>query len=793
MARRINVFYGYPFAPPAIGETIEAATKGLRRHPEIVRNRLRFKPWRDVRASGKHLATTITENIDRSQIFACDLTYLNNNVSFELGYAIGQFKRVFVSVDTSIKDSERRFKRNYSNLVGLGYSPYHNHEQLKEQLLVERPWEELERSVLNTRYRRRPGRRELPTLLYVKPEKSTSSVLGAVEVVRASLFGNSLIIDDPLDNPSPSLDWYAEQLTTADAIIVHLLSTEHEQSETHNIKGSLIAGLAHGLQRPLLMLAHSPHESPVDYAHLMRIHATAESCNRMTENWLSEIGAKLPRRRERRSQEVPREKLELRHMALGQHVAEHERDDLDDYFVETSPYYRALEGPTTVLIGRRGTGKTAILYAIHAELEPSNRDHVTVLNPVGYEMEGLVRVLEEIREFSERGFLIESLWKYLIYSEVALSCEESLNARPVHQSPSPEEREFLTYCESNAELIRLPFSVRLQIAVDSLHGTGRITNAVEQRARISERLHETFIGKLRTHLGSVLADFRQLAILIDNLDGPWTPGANVESLSELIRGLLNVVQDIPRDLRRSTYRLRPVDTRVAVLLRSDIFAFVRPLIPEQDKLPIERVVWDDEGLLLRILNQRLLRNAPNHITESDIWQQLFPPEVAGVGPIDFIMRTTLPRPRDAIFLLREAINNAINRQHDSVQPEDLLDARNQYSEFAFRSVLAEDDPNRRKLEAVLYEFAGAERTVTVQDVMHRMSIAGVEEEHTDWYIDLLCDIGFLGISTVNGFRYSREEGERSMLRAISLRLAAQNGTKETFEINPAFYQVLQIE
>ena len=81
--------------------------------------------------------------------------------------------------------------------------------------------------------------------------------------------------------------------------------------------------------------------------------------------------------------------------------------------------------------------------------------------------------------------------------------------------------------------------------------------------------------------------------------------------------------------------------------------------------------------------------------------------------------------------------------------------------------MAEDDPNRRKLEAVLYEFAGAERTVTVQNVMHRMAIAGVKDEDVNWYIDLLCDIGFLGISTVNEFRYSREEGERSMLREIS--------------------------
>ena len=513
----------------------------------------------------------------------------------------------------------------------------------------------------------------------------------------------------------------------------------------------------------------------------------------MASGWLSDITENLPRRRERRSQEAPSKKLELRHVALGQPVAEHERDELDNYFVETSPFYTALEGPTTVLIGRRGTGKTAILYAIHAHHARLRGNHATILNPVGYEMEGLVRVLEEIRQFSERGFLIESLWKYLVYSEVALSLEEYLNERPLHQPRNSAEDEFLVYCESNAHLIRQPFSVRLQNAINSLEGTGLLSDAVQQRARISERLHATFIRHLLKHLRSALADCRELAILIDNLDGPWTPGANVSTLSELIRGLLNVVQDIPQDLRRTTHGLQPVDARVTVLLRSDIFAFVQPLVAEQDKLPIERVVWDDKGLLLRILNQRLLRNAPNHMTESDVWEQLFPREVVGVGPIDFILRTTLPRPRDVIYLLRAAINNAINRQHDSVHPDDLLDARDQYSEFAFRSVLAEDDPKRSKLEAVLYEFAGAERTVSIQDVMRRMACAGVEYEDTDWYIDLLCDIGFLGISTVTGFQYPREEGKRSILREVSTRLAARKGTKETFEINPAFYQVLQIE
>ena len=548
--RRTNIFYGYPSQPPTIGEAINAAIGDLKERQDISVNRLRFRPWPTLRASGKVLAQAVIDNIDRCDVFACDLTYPNDNVSFELGYAIGKFKRIFVSLDTSIEQSVRLFKRNYINLVGLGYSSYENHRDLADALVHERPWDDTASSVLSKRYRQPLARPELPTLFYVKPEINSPSVIRTVELLKASRFGETLIIDDPRDNPSASLDWYAEQLATADAVVIHLLSREHSHNSAHNLKASLIAGLAVGLKRPLLMLAHSPYESPVDYAHLLKVHETAESCIQITSNWLDEVTANLPHRRPRRPREASRTNLELRHVSLGQPVAEHERDNLDNYFVETVPYFRALEGPTTILIGRRGTGKTAILYALQANLERIRGNHVTILNPVGYELEGLIRVLQDIMHSSERGFLIESLWKYLIYSEIALSVEDALLSQPIHQERTPSETDFLAYCESNSQVIRHPFSVRLDIAVRSLDGISCMPDPIHQRSRISERLHATLLRDLRKHIGSVLASHKRLDILIDNLDSPWSPGAHVTQLAELIRGLLNVVQDIPRDLKR---------------------------------------------------------------------------------------------------------------------------------------------------------------------------------------------------------------------------------------------------
>ena len=166
MARRVRMFYGFPSQPPTVGETIDHAIQELKTHHEITTNRVRFYPWPAIRSSGANLAQTVINRIDSSQIFACDLTYPNHNVSFELGYAIGRFKRLFVSIDTSIESSTRHFRRNYFNLLGLGYSTYENHKQLARALLDEKPWRDMSISVLNQRYRQPFGRPEMPQLMF---------------------------------------------------------------------------------------------------------------------------------------------------------------------------------------------------------------------------------------------------------------------------------------------------------------------------------------------------------------------------------------------------------------------------------------------------------------------------------------------------------------------------------------------------------------------------------------------------------------------------------------------------
>ena len=376
----------------------------------------------------------------------------------------------------------------------------------------------------------------------------------------------------------------------------------------------------------MIMLAHTPYESPIDYDQWLKVHDTAESCVKAAKAWLESVSDQLSHRRPRRQQAVrsTSTRLDLRSLFLGDPVAEHEADRLFEYFVETSSYYQALAGPLTILVGRRGTGKTAILYAIRSEMSKNRDAHVTVIKPIGYETHGLIRVLDEVRHRSERGFLIESLWKYLIYSEIATSVVAAIVSRPTYHLRTPEETAFLDYYERHSPVLSPPFSERIDKAVASLEGVGDISQASEQRLRISENLHNSKINDLRRHLGLVLASKKSLTLLIDGLDEPWGPGEHVGHLAELIAGLLGVSRFIPDDFKRSDDKVKPVEATITVLLRSDIFAFIQHILPEQDKLPIVQVTWNDQELLLRVVEERMLYDAPRERTASAVWEGMFP-------------------------------------------------------------------------------------------------------------------------------------------------------------------------
>ena len=789
------LFYAYPSHPAYVDETIRAAQEDLKKLPEIREQNVRIRLWPDMSISGRVLVSEITKQIDRSVVFACDVTYPNPNVAFELGYAIGSCKRIWLSLDTSIKNAKLDFNRSYTGMLGIGYASYENHVDLTTALRNDHPWTAIDQNLLGDNIRSLTPTSEDPTLLYVMPPFSTGPVVAIREHLERSVFSRSLFLDDPSEISGSALEWYAEKVKLSDVVLVHFLSDQHRQAAYHNVKASWVSGLAHAMQKPLLLLAHIPFAYPTDIQTLLRQHESAQSCIDLFEGWTESF--EIPRRRRRRplhhSRGTP-DRVWLRDIALGEPVAENERYRLDQYFVETSSFSEALSADVSIFVGRKGTGKTASLVALDAEYRRDKRNHVCTVQPVGYEVDGLLRLLAEDWHSAERGFLIESLWKFLIYTELAASVRQSIEARPLHYDPTDSERRLLDHVAFHHEVLLAPFSQRLNRAVLQLTNSAAGQDSEAQRARISEQLHIEHLGQLRRILGSVLADRERVVILIDNLDHQWRAGTDTLALSSLLLGLLQVTQDIVHDFRQERHDRRRVNVSLTSFIRSDIFTHLEPLAAEQDKWPIRRISWNDPDLLIRVIDERFEHGGRPGITAEEIWTGVFPEEINDQSAKDFILGSTLPRPRDVIFLVKEAIAVALNRNHDTVTEQDMLVARKRYSSYVFGSVLAEDDPLRDMMEPVLFEFAGAPKTLKESDVRGRIERAGVPGYDIDFYVELLCDVNFLGIFTASGYAFSDDENERRMLLGIATRLAFERGLNEVlFVIHPAFHDVLQVE
>jgi len=121
-------------------------------------------------------------------------------------------------------------------------------------------------------------------------------------------------------------------------------------------------------------------------------------------------------------------------------VAENEADELDDYFIETASFDEVLDRKTTIFIGRKGTGKTANLLQAKARLARDKRNLVCVMKPFSYELDDVVTLMQRYQEKADLGYLIESLWKFLIYSEIANAAYAEIKQRPAGPAPgSPDE------------------------------------------------------------------------------------------------------------------------------------------------------------------------------------------------------------------------------------------------------------------------------------------------------------------------------------------------------------------
>lgn len=772
--KRQKFFFAYASQPALIGETVDLCALQAKNSTSI-----ELSVWKELEIAGNFLSTAVRSGIDSSEILIADVSVLNFNVYYEIGYAIGRGKGILLVRHSAIRQSDD--ERELGLLDTLGYLPYENSADLLRCIETSEAGHPLEPNQDALRVKS-------PVFLLESRVKTDTALRIRSRVKKARLPFRSF---DPAEEPRLSALSAIRETSRSAGLVLPLLPTAFEGARAHNLRAAFLAGLGEGLSRIVLLLQEGDHDPvPLDYRDFVTRFKHPDAINDAVADFASRImeaivaDKSLP----------PKARADLlARLNLGSTAAENEMPYLAGYFVQTDAYLRALRGEVRLVVGRKGSGKTALFSQLRDSVRQNRANVVLDLRPEGYKLR---KFKEDVLSLLQEGTLehtVTAFWEYLLLLEVCYKLLEKDRQVHLHDSRLYQPYRDLSDAYEEEELVREgDFSERLSMLLASisqghaaLFGSSR-----EQRltnAQVTELLHKHDINRLRNSVDRYLQFKNALWILVDNLDKGWpTHGLEPHDLL-ILRTLLDATRRIQNDLQT-----RGRDAHTIVFLRRDVYELLVSETPDRGKESKVSVDWTGADLLRELVRKRLEYNQiPGEQDFTTLWSHVCVPIVDGEESSEFIISRSLMRPRSLLALLSKCWGRAVNLKHDKIQAEDISSGLKEYSSdliyeigLEIRDVLGEGDD-------CFYCFIGARSCLGEQELSNLLSQLYSLETSTK-ILRLLLWFGALGISNRQSdpkfiWDYSYDE---KLLRAWQERW--REGNLLTYHLNLAFWPALDI-
>ena len=254
-------------------------------------------------------------------------------------------------------------------------------------------------------------------------------------------------------------------------------------------------------------------------------------------------------------------------------------EDTDRYFFHVSDVESIQSGERAYVIGRKGTGKSAIAqYLVNIK---AHNVFSTMLSFKNFPFNDLYAL-------KNSGFTTPNqyitLWKYLIYCNVArmMAKNEAIDLsirEPLRKLYEPEPLEYLS--KSIGKWTATDFNL-------SVLGVGGGTKGTVQKAE-ANWIDRT--NALEQVIAKHIDDSRYL-ILFDELDEDYrymSEADRYQNFTDLMTGLFKAVQDIKSIFRNTDAKITPI-----IFLRDDIYDVLQD--PDKTK-------WDDAKISAFILER----------------------------------------------------------------------------------------------------------------------------------------------------------------------------------------------
>jgi hypothetical protein len=769
----MKYFAAYPSRPPAIGSCLNAASKILADQPSPITLHL----WEENDIVGRPLVSPVLSEIEHSDIVVADITEPNFNVTFEIGYAIGISKRIVPIMNTGLE----RDKYVYSQIGvfdTLGHLVYENSTQLAKVLSNVSD----NRSLLFSKYLDQNA----PVFILETPARNDAMTRITARIKKARLRYRSF---NPSEDARLAAPFAIEQVARSFGVIIPILSSDQRDHDIHNIRAAFVAGLAMGMNKQVLMLQDEAGPAPLDVRDFVKSFRELDQIDDLIHDFAFEVYEL----RNAPIVEEARAKDTLADLTIGDPMAENEFNTLGSYYLKTDEFNRSLRGEVNLVVGRKGTGKTALFAQLRDKIRLDKKNIVVDLKPEGYQ---LIKLKDEVLDYladGSRFHLITAFWEYLLYMEVCYKVLEK--DKNTHYRDEILHKRYLgleeLYKKGGVFDVRGDFSERL-LALSEL-----ITEKYKKefRGQSDVRLTTPQVTPLiyRTDLKIIkdkLADYLKLKgdvwILFDNLDKGWSADGVSSGDIAILRCLIDASRKLQQELRS-----KGVTCHSIVFIRNDIYELLVKKSADFGKELRAALEWHDKDLLREMMRRRFIqKDFQKDMTFDDIWAVLCTSHYLGQETSEFLIERSLMRPRNLLKSFSLCKGIAVNMGHQRIEADDIRKGMDAYS----NDVLA--DANRElvdiepKSDRLLYRFFEEKTEYKRSEIYEFIRKHGVEEARQEEILEHLLYYGFFGIR-----RASQEDlyifdigYDLNKMRSV-----IEKHENISFILNPAFHASLRVK
>jgi Cdc6-like AAA superfamily ATPase len=793
-----RAFFAYPSKPQDRADIIESAIGIVNGS----RNKLKITSWANMKRQSSRIISDILHEINESDSLVADISDLNPNVLFEVGYAFGKQKKLILFTQGFSTANRTKDLNELIILKGWYVGTYHNSDGLANSIIIKKHESskvqpEMSRYLQGLPQSSIPGRG-----LYLRGFCDHEYAVSALRAVKSCI--PELHVDDWTENRDQNLLWYVREVSHANAIFAIWIPKHWDYSREMNARFAFVCGLAVGLGKKVHILGLPGFETPFDYQDFMlRPDNNEQIQNLIKESFESQtlqsteqiLNPSLAATEAEISEDLTDSDKEviLLEINIGDTIAENEETELSNYFVQTGQFRKALNARKAVVVGFKGTGKTATFFQIGSTLQNDVRNLVCEINPSDYKMARFLMSLKKVWEFEGHvGYTMDTVWKLVCYCEILNKLRTNIKSLPLAAGRSPTEHDLISFVEQNSSIIETPLERKLEIMSAWIEETNY------QGDNFTKRTHDRFLNQAKDIIKPFMKKVNRCVILVDNLDKAWSADNDLMLQSQMVQSLLSIHNRLRSDLGGET------DVSVIIFLRRNIYEYVlsHKSVSEPDKLIADTIelVWNDSEMLLRVIDERFsqaVAHSNRYSDNFDPWAAFFCSSVDGVPTKEWIFDNVLPRPRDLIHFINKAIEWAINRGHSSITEVDLKTASEDYSGFALAQVVAEYKAEHPWLNTAVWSFLGESHNWGYEDLTTHLEGRGYGESDTSIkvttseMVTVLTEIGFLGVCINSGSPEFAVTVQQSRPLVSRIKSYHENDLIE-FVVHPVFHRHLRV-